>query len=151
MKKIEKAVACLVCLAALMMSGCGSGGGLPAGKKGTVNGKVTYKGQPVPQGCIVSFVGPSGITGTGVTDGSGNYRISMRDGTNVLAGGYRVAVSPPPPPPLSDEEAMKMSMSGKSTVQVVKEVPEKYRNPEKSPLTFEVMPGANTFDIAMTD
>lgn len=139
------------CVAFLWILGCGGGNGLPSGGKGTVSGKVTYNGQPVPQGCIVSFIGPNGITGTGVTDGSGAYRISMRDGKNVLAGGYRVSVSPPPPAPISDEEAMKLSMAGKPTVEAVKEVPQKYRNPESSPLTFEVMEGANTFDIALTD
>lgn len=151
MNSLEKMAAWSICLASLWISGCGGGGGLPSGAKGTVSGKVTYSGQPVPQGCIVTFLGANGLTGSGVTDGSGNYRISMRDGRNVLAGGYKVSVSPPPPPPISDEEAMKLSMAGKPTVQEVKEVPEKYRNPESSPLSFEVMEGDNTFDIALTD
>lgn len=151
MKMIDRTIVLLTCTATLWTCGCGGGAGLPSGGKGTVTGKVTYNGQPVPQGCIVSFIGPNGITGSGITDGSGSYRISMRDGRNVLVGGYRISVSPPPPPPLSDDEAMKLSMAGKPTVQVVKEVPERYRNPENSPLAFEVMEGANTFDIALTD
>lgn len=140
----------LVACAALWTSGCG-GGGLPEGASGTVGGKVTYNGQPVPTGCVVSFIGPKGITGSGATDSGGTYRISMRDGDKVLAGSYKVSVSPPQAAPLSDEEAMKASMEGKPTVKEVKEVPEKYRSPESSPLTFEVKAGANTFDIDMTD
>jgi hypothetical protein len=136
---------------ALWICGCGGGGGLPAGETGTVGGKVTFNGQPVPAGCVVSFLGPKGITGSGATDAGGAYKISMRDGDKVLAGSYKVAVSPPQAAPLSDEEAMKLSMEGKPTAPEVKEVPDKYRSPETSPLSFDVKAGANTFDIDMTD
>jgi hypothetical protein len=151
MKTTGSAGVLVACLATLWVCGCGGGGGLPAGATGTVGGKVTYNGQPVPAGCVVSFVGPKGITGSGQTDTSGAYTISMRDGSSVLAGSYKVSVSPPQAAPLSDEEAMKRSMEGKPTTETVKEVPDRYRSPESSPLSFEVKAGSNTFDIAMTD
>jgi hypothetical protein len=151
MKTIGRLNVWTICAVAFWVCGCGGGEGLPPGATGTVGGKVTYNGQAVPAGSTVTFVGPKGITGSGLTDAGGAYTISMRDGKNVLAGSYKVSVSPPQAAPLSDDEAMKLSMEGKPTTQEVKEVPEKYRSPETSPLSFEVKAGANTFDIDMTD
>ena len=149
MKTISLKGMLTACVVAVGASGC-NGGGMPDGATGTVGGKVTYEGAAVPAGCVVSFMGPKGITGSGQTDAAGAYTISMRDGKEVLVGKYRIAITPPAPAPLSDEEAMKLSMSGKTTTQKVKEVPDKYRSPEGSPLSFEVKEGPNTFDIAMT-
>ena len=64
-----------------------------------------------------------------------------------------VAIGPPNPSSgLSDDEAMKLSMSGKlAEAANMKEVPDRYRNPETTKEVFEVKPGKNTCDINMTD
>jgi hypothetical protein len=134
-------------------AGC-SGDGLPEGETGTVRGRVTYSGQPVPEGSVVMFMGSeTGILGTGVTDTNGEYLLSMRDGLSILVGTYRVSVNPPNPgETLSQEEVMERSMAGSLPNPAdVKEIPVRYRNPESSTLVFEVKPGANTFDIDMKD
>ncbi len=136
------------------VAGCGGGGNLPKGGTGTVSGKVTYKGGPVPEGCKVLFMrDPDGLLGTGVVDSNGEYRLRMRDGLKIVEGVYRVSVSPPDVAAnLDQDEIMKLQMAGKlPDPATVKEVPLKYRSPEGSKLVCDVKPSSNTFDIDMQD
>lgn len=145
---------CCLALAILMITGCGGGGGLPEGETGTVTGRVTYKGEPVPEGCTVLFMGSEdGLLATGATNASGDYVLSMREGLDIVAGTYRVSVMPPDPAAtMSQEEAMEKHMAGQLPDPAkVKEVPERYRSPESSALVCSVKPGSNTFDIKMDD
>lgn len=145
---------CLLTVAlSLLLAGCGSGGGLPSGETGTVRGKVTYNGQPVPEGCGVLFQrAEDGITGIGTTNANGEYVLSMRNGLKIVVGTYRVSVSPPnPAATLDQDKVMELQMSGKLPDPAkFKEVPMRYRA-EESTLIFDVSPGANTFDIEMKD
>jgi hypothetical protein len=149
---LVKASRCsLVLSLAFLICGCGSSN-LPKGDTGTVSGKVTFQGQPVPAGCQVIFVGAKGgMLGTGTVDGSGGYVLSMRGENNILVGSYRVAISPPKPhPDLSDEEIAKLAMEKKlPPTPEVKEVPQAYRSPETTPITLEVKKGDNLHNIDM--
>lgn len=136
-----------------LCSGCG-GSNLPPGATGTVRGKVTYNGGPVPDGCAVIFMRDGdGLIGTGTVDSSGDYLLRMRNGLKVVVGVYRVAVTPPNPAAnLDQDEIMRLGQQGKlPDPATIKEVPVKYRSPEGSKLVCDVQPGANTFDIDMKD
>ncbi len=131
--------------------GCGGGSNLPKGETGTVTGKITFQGQPIPKDSVVLFVNSAkGMNGTGVVDSTGTYRLTMREGSAIIVGEYRVAVTPPPPPAstLSQEEIMKLGMENKlPQAPEVKEIPKQYRNAESSPLTTNVKKGENTLDF----
>lgn len=134
--------------------GCGGGGNLPSGATGTVRGRITYNGNPVPEGCNVVFVRDTdGLMGTGITDRNGEYLLRMRDGLKIVVGTYRVSIMPPNPAAnLDQDEIMKMHMAGKlADPAKVKEVPERYRSPEASTLVCDVQAGSNNFDVDMKD
>ncbi len=145
-------VGCCLSLAVLL-SGCGGGSNLPEGETGTVSGKVTFQGQTsVPEGSVVLFMrDKDGLMATGKVGSDGAYSLTMREGSTVVTGKYRISVTPPNPTESMDQdEIMKRQMEGTlPDPAAVKEVPEKYRSPESSPLNFEVKSGSNTFDIDM--
>jgi len=62
-------------------------------RAGTVVGKVTFKGQPVPSG-RVSILGEGGMVCTGVIRPDGRYTVYR-----VPPGPVRIAVATSPPPP----------------------------------------------------
>src|SRR5207237_179016 len=62
-------------------------------RAGTVVGKVTFKGQPVPSG-RVSILGDGGVVCTGVIRPDGRYTVYR-----VPCGPVRIAVATYPPPP----------------------------------------------------
>jgi hypothetical protein len=76
-----------LCLSlALLGAGCGS--------KGTVSGKVLYKGQPL-NGGVVTFLTDQDKPLTSQIDANGNYRIA-----DVPPGGVKITVYVPAPPKL---------------------------------------------------
>ena len=89
------------CLAALLLIGCGDGGGNQA-KLYEVHGVVTYNGEPVPYGEITfepdDRKGNKGPVSTGVIE-NGIYAID--NGKGVISGDLRVRIAgydgnPPP-------------------------------------------------------
>ncbi len=141
-------------LLSLTLTGCGSNSNLPKGETGTVKGKISYQGKPVPEGCRVTFMGgTTGLVATGVTDSSGEFLLYMRNGLDVLCGTYRVSILPPNPSAnLSDTQVMELSMAGKlPDTSKMKEVPDRYRNPETTKEVFEVKPGSNNYELDMKD
>lgn len=138
-------------------AGCAGGVGLPEGDTGTVSGRMTYGDKAVPAGSQVVFVNDKyGIVATGTVSAGGAYSLQMRGGPDILAGAYKISVSPPASgqPEMSQEEYDKMMASGgevkPSKPKEVPEIPEKVRTPETSGLTYEVKPGKNTgvnFDL----
>ena len=76
------------------LTGCGNAG--LSGPTGTVSGKVTYNGEPVPAGCSVTFMHQETSTpASGITSADGSYSLTMRGESEALAGDYKVSVSPP--------------------------------------------------------
>lgn len=145
-----------LCSLILALAGCGSGSGLPEGDTGTVSGVVKYQDKPVPAGCTVLFTRTDGgYTATGVTNGSGEYTLEMRGGPDILAGTYRVMVSPPAEekPNLTDEEIMEQSMKNQGKPAEIKPrpFPEKFSSPEETPLSAEVKAGSNEIPLEMKD
>src|SRR5262249_30756596 len=108
-------------LAAVAVAASGCGGT----KKVTVNGTVTYKGQKLTGG-MLQFVGPKGTAPAAAQ--------IQRDGTFIMSdvtpGEVKVGITPTPQssPPSGDKAA-----PGPKGVSP-DELPEKYRDPEKSEL-----------------
>ncbi|HUP79784.1 MAG TPA: hypothetical protein VM260_14625, partial [Pirellula sp.] len=57
---------------------------------GTVSGKATYSGKPVPQGCSISFVSNSGFAAVGVIDAKGEYKLKMDGKESIPAATYNI-------------------------------------------------------------
>jgi hypothetical protein len=124
--------------------GCGS-------KRNSVSGTVTYKGRPLPSGLVV-FVCKEGTA-------SKPARIA-EDGTysadDVAPGSVTVCVdvslpttdgdSTEAPETQSKDQANKASPA--PTTPYVS-IPERYKDPSQSGLTFEVKPGKNVFNIPL--
>ena len=120
--------------------GCGSS------NKGSVTGKVTYKGQPVPKG-TVSFQTldlKGGRNATGEIQPDGTYTLQTEEpGDGAQVGKYRVAIS------ARDDEVLDYIPS--EPVPPKRLVPEKYENPETSGLTETVESGSNNIDFDLED
>lgn len=140
-----------ICL--LGWAGC-SESSLP-GPTGTVIGKVTYKGSPLPAGSTVTFVNQeNGMAAVGQVAGDGSYTLLMRGERKVLTGPYRIAIGPAQVSvdPSSNPEAYKAIMEGTAKMpETTTSFPEKYKTAETSGLTFSVQPGSNIFDIELKD
>ena len=135
-----------------VLVGCGGGSNLPKGQTGTVRGRISFQGNPVPEGSIVTFMRESdGAMAVGKTDSNGEYLLRMKDGVKIVVGEYRVCITPPNVAEnLDQDQVMEMHMSGKlKNPADVKEIPERYRSPEKSTLVCVVDPGSNEFDVDM--
>jgi hypothetical protein len=95
-------------LAALALTGCGSNNGLSLGR---VQGKVTYKGEPLKFG-TVSFVpdtskGTGGPIAMGNIKDDGSYVLSTSDaGDGAVVGHHKISVVGLDPTPIPGEKAV---------------------------------------------
>lgn len=126
------------CLAGLifLLAGCGGSAEYPVGQ---VTGTVTYEGTPITEG-VVSFYSPDlGMGASANISEEGTYQIS----DPLKTGSYSVTILPPPEPPPQDAVPV-------STQKVYKNIPMKYRDPQKSRLSIDIIEGDNSFDVNMT-
>lgn len=136
-----------------VLSGCGGGRELPEGATGTVTGKITLEGAPVPEGTAVTFQrDEDGQLAGGTCDASGEFVLRMKGGLEVVEGAYRVAVMPPTlSATMSPEEMMKASNDGtlaeKSKAAGL--IPPQYSDLTGSKTLFQVKPGPNRFELDM--
>lgn len=119
-------VTLLTCLA---FQGAGCSKGPPKPPMAPVNGKVTYKGQPIP-GAIVTFAPTTADgrrSGTGTCNADGTFVISSIDFSDgVQPGEFKVTITPAPP-------------SGDSKTGPAKStIPEKYLTKETTPLSEKI-------------
>jgi uncharacterized protein with LGFP repeats len=106
-------------------------------KKVTVNGTVTYKGQPVQSG-ILQFVGPEGSYSAAAIQSDGTYII-----TDVVPGEVKVGVTVAPQGEGSSSGEKGRPGSKAAPVSL----PDKYRNPETSGLTYTITPDTRELPI----
>ena len=118
------------------LTGCGGSSHGPAGQ---VRGRVTYEGEPVKEGVVSVYSSDLGSGASGDILPDGTYAISEP----LKTGQYTASVFPPPEPPPQDEVPV-------SSNKVYDNIPEKYRDPQKSGLVVDIKEGENTFDIDMT-
>jgi len=127
--------------------------------RGTVKGKVTFSGTPLPSG-TVAFYGANNTLGSASIEKDGTYAIP-----DAPLGQVRISVTVPKPPPpgmmgpgMAASKSIKSvdPESGKSISLVPSEqtkivpIPEKYASPDSSGLTFTVEKGEQTHDIKLT-
>jgi len=138
--------------------GCDSGGGDDIGKRYSVSGRVTYKGNPVPKGSVLfTPLDDSGRPASGNLQKDGSYTLTTATpGDGALAGKYRVGIT-----------AVELDYSKAKRKRVVKGmiipepgigplratkkefVPLKYSDPTKSKLTAEVKPESNKINFEL--
>jgi hypothetical protein len=124
--------------------GCGA-------KKATVSGTVSYKGEKLGNGNI-TFVGANEHASTAQIKADGSYEVS-----NVPVGTVKIQIETIPPPPenmsknLMGMGAPKMEGSKQPDNGKYVKIPDKYKNAEKSGLTYEVKSGPQTHDINLSE
>jgi hypothetical protein len=124
---------------------------------GSVTGKVIYKGDKVPKGCLVSFVSDKGHAALGIVDGNGEYKLIMAGKPTVPAALYSVSVTVPgiQGPEMTDDDERKFMAGDPETVAKFAQkkqkpsIPDKYSDASQSGLSFEVKPGTNTYNIQL--
>jgi hypothetical protein len=128
--------------------GCGPGG--YSGPTGTVTGKVTLDGEPVPQGCAVSFVSPAGFTASAKVGAGGSYTLLNVDKPEIPVASYKVAVAQLAAEVSGADYDKYMSAGGGGEAKSAPEaIPAKYQTAETSGLSFDVKQGPNTFNIEL--
>jgi hypothetical protein len=124
-----------------LISGCEEG----TPSLALVSGRVYYQNQPVPRGDIV-FVpdadrGNNGHLAQGTIQSGGAFTIQTDGKPGAMPGWYRITI-------ISVEEAGNYR-SGATTPRTL--VPQKYRDPQLSDLTYEVKAGReNTINFNLT-
>ncbi len=98
-------------------------------KKVTINGTISYKGQPVRSG-ILQFVGTDGAYSAAVIQSDGTFII-----TDVIPGDVKVGVMEAPQGSGSSSGESKSEGTPKTPPV---SLPDKYRNPETSGLTYTI-------------
>ncbi len=128
--------------------GCG---GSPYGPTGTVKGKLTMEGKPLPAGHSVSFMQmDKGFLAFGLTDAEGKFEVKSWNDGQMPIGSYDVMIGPPggeaaDVSSMSAEERFDNPQGGADKNRVA--FPARYRETTKSGLKYEVKEGENSFDI----
>jgi hypothetical protein len=119
--------------------GCGEG----PPPTGSVNGTVTYKGQPVTSGAAMLENAEQGTIAAGELDASGKFRVE-----GLRLGEYVVTIVPPPvemPNENSSFDGTKALVAPK--VVAPKDIPAKFASSQTSPLRHTIVEGESEFSI----
>lgn len=152
----------------LLLAGCG-GGNSKDPKIAAVGGSVTYKGAPVA-GATVTFMPDKGPLAIGITDLNGEFKLNSGALVGCAVGPVKVAVRVEAPGESSNNSVPKpgsgdfaeqskkmadMTMAHQQSASTTKKslIPEKYRDPTSSGLTYTVEADAskNKFKIELQD
>jgi hypothetical protein len=137
---------CRVLLALFLISSLAAGCGKP---KGSVSGKVSYKGKPMTAGSV-TFTPVDGPAVSGPIDTEGNYRVEkVQVGMNkisVLPGG---GMNSDGIAKVSDPRNPKQMMEAFKSKTPTLKLPKKYNNPEDSELSCDVKIGIQEHNIEL--
>jgi len=126
---------------AFCCAGCGRREDLP--QVAPVSGSVTYNGKPVASGTVTFHPAGGGRPASGQLDADGRFELSTFDrGDGAVLGKHRVTV-------VAYDASTDPSIAPDSAD--VYAVPEKYTEPETTPLEVEVTEGGNTMDLELKD
>ena len=154
-RDLRCAGALILSLALTIVPGCGKAG--PKGPQGTVHGKVTVKGAPVPSGTVVNFLNEIGTGASAVAGADGSYKLMSQHGDKVPVGSYKVSIMPAQKQPsLTPEQEMEASMKSQQSGATGappddSSIPAKYRNPMTTTETRDVKEGDNEINIDLTE
>jgi len=123
---------------------------------GTVTGKVTMDGAPLPNALVTFTPTGGGSNGVGRTDANGQYILVSTDQQGALIGQHKVSVTSiqeaaPVAEISSDDPAYAAQAAGGESSDYkpfVEKIPAKYN--ANTELTKEVKSGANTIDLELT-
>jgi hypothetical protein len=137
-------------LALPLLSGCGDDG---FGRRYSVSGTVSHKGEPIERGRITfTPTAPDGRPASGEIR-EGSYELTtVNPGDGALAGSYKVSVMAME---VDDSEVLANAGGGvgnqidviQATQAAVPLIPAKYQLPDTSGLTAEVEERSNTIDF----
>lgn len=135
-----------------VIAGCG---GDDFGPKGSVTGKLTLDGKPLPAGTKVLFMEPEkGYMGFGLTDEAGDYRIEWRrSGTaydGLPVGNYQVSLVPAGGIDVDEVSADDMLAGGPKQPKPSVAIPAKLLRNTTSGLVYDVKAGENIINIEAT-
>ncbi len=138
----------------ILLAGCGKA--RRGEEQGEVSGKVLFQGKPLPGGRVSFVAANGGYANSEIIDENGNYKIkapvgdvkisvdnSMLERKRFSGGGPPKGMHRPRPP---GAEAEEKPIKG----QWVK-IPNEYRDPSTSGLSYTVKKGAQTHDIELSD
>lgn len=148
----RRAVGLASLMLAVGLTGCGS-------KLNSVTGKVTYKGQPLPNGSVM-FIGDNAKGDSSPIEADGTYniknaplgmvKITVTTGAPGQVSGKGQMVNEGPMPDRTKMPGMP-GMTEKSLTANFVEIPAKYKDATNSGLTYEVKAGSQTHDIPLSD
>src|SRR4051794_3823976 len=121
----------LIALAIVAVAGCG---GI---KKVTVNGTIAYKGKRLSSG-MLQFVGTEGAYSAGIINPDGTFAV-----TDVMPGEVKIGILSTPGGSGSSSNAK--GSTGPQAAPV--ELPDKYRDPEKSGVRRTITPETRELHI----
>ncbi|ADG65926.1 hypothetical protein Plim_0073 [Planctopirus limnophila DSM 3776] len=128
-----------VCSALLMNAGCGSA---DRGPQAQLTGKVTFSGQPVPEGVVqLSKVG-GGAGASANISADGSFSVVLVD--PLPPGEYLVLIVPP-----TIEDNSNPNSPPVQKPKEMEQIPPRYGNAKTSPLKVTLKEGANTADFAL--
>ena len=142
----------MIALAAALAVGCGGTSAEPKRPMGTLKGKATLNGTPLPAktGLVFQHAG-TGRLYLALTDDTGSFVVE-KPAKEMPAGAYDVSVTPASDRDESGQEAAEEALGdrpnpnqGRPTV----EIPKKYRNAHESGLSFELQEGPNDRTIEL--
>ena len=91
MKSTSSSLVAGLALLLLSISGCGGSG--PTVQTGTVSGKVTLDGQPLPDVTVSFFEEKTAIAGSGDAGPDGTYKLMYAGGPKIPVGTYQVRIT----------------------------------------------------------
>jgi hypothetical protein len=119
----------------LTLAGCGPG-------RGTLSGKVSMEGKgPLKYGSV-SVVGSDGVAKQGAINSDGTYSVE-----GIAPGSVKISVNSPDPALSKSHMRKKEDSAPKVDNAGWFPIPEKYGDPQKSGLTFDLKTGANSYNI----
>jgi hypothetical protein len=146
---MRKAALAALAAAAFAFSSCSlRGPEVPLPETGaSLEGKITYGGEPVPLAAVIIVPVSRGEGTTGFADDDGHFKVA-----NVPTGEVKIAVDSGP----ARGQMMGRAMAGtdpnakggkKAVPPKIVDVPKKYQNPDTSGFTTTIQKGQNTFNI----
>lgn len=137
-------LAMILCTAGL--AGCGG-----MKKKAVVSGKITYKGEALGNGTVV-FIGKDGKGGSSPISAEGNYRVN-----DLPTGSMKITVETTPTessgainmPGVADKMPKMTVESNSGGPGKYVQIPEQYKKPDQTPLTYDVKSGDQKHDIPL--
>ena len=126
---VRSSLAALLCLAILAAAAQAR----PARKTGTITGKVTYKGAPLPGGTVKFYPERKGKPVTGIIQADGTFTAK-----GVPLGRTMVVV---------ETESVKPRPGKAPKGPKYVRIPARYASPKTTPLVAEVKAGKQTFDL----